>query len=337
MSAPLSPIPLELQIPLGAAVAVGVLTWIGEKLHQRRCQNVLHLATGPVGRLRWWVRGVPLLRAISLAGITWGLVTLVLCTGGVFAERTDSDRDNDAARRIVFVADLSPSMALTDAGPKGDQSRAQRARDVVDAILSRLNGDLRFSVIAFYTEARPVITDARDPELVRNVFDGLPVWYVMKAGKTDLGAGVRETLKLLADFPERSATVFLCTDGDTPDLGVIPKPPGSLRDLYVLGVGDPQRGTFLDGHMSRQEVATLQKLAGRLRGQYLDVNEKHVSTLSLGDLVMSVGAKREGFRLTDWAIVVLAAAAAVQALLPVLLEYGGASWKPVRRPEAVSP
>jgi Ca-activated chloride channel homolog len=163
-------------------------------------------------------------------------------------------------------------------------------------------------------------------------------WYVMQAGKTDLGAAVRETLKFLADYPADCATVFICTDGDSLELGPLPKPPASLRDVYVLGVGDPQRGTFIDGHMSRQEVSTLQKLAGRLRGQYLDVNEKHVATLALGDLALGVGAPHSGLNLTDLAVFALALGALVQALLPVLLEYFGTDWRAVRprRPAAVA-
>ncbi len=326
----LSFVPVEIQIPLAVALVVGVVTWTGEKWHQRRCRAVTHLAGGPTGHMRAWVQFVPTVRSLALCAIAWGLTTLLLSTGGIFADRAQPGEDQRDQRHLVFVADLSPSMMLADAGPKGDVTRAQRTRDVVEAILNRLEGDLRFSVVGFYTEARTVIADARDPNLVRNVFDGLPVWYVMKAGKTDLGSGVRETLKLLADYPDRSATVFICTDGDSVELGSLPRPPASLRDVYVLGVGDPRRGTFIDGHMSRQEVATLQKLAGRLGGQYLDVNEKHVSTLSLGNLALGVGVKRNRWNLTDLAVLVLAAGALVQALLPVLLEYWGSGWKTVR-------
>ena len=335
---PLTPLPLALQIPLAAAVAVTVLVWAAEKLHQRRCRVVAHLASGPRGRLRRWVSLVPLVRALALGCLAWGLTTLLFCSGGSFAQHDESVPGQSGGRQVVFVADLSPSMMLTDAGPQGDQTRAQRLRDVVDMILSRLDGDLRFSVLAFYTEARPVVADARDPELVRNVFNGLPVWYVMKAGKTDLGAGVREALKFLADYPDDTATVFIGTDGDSLDLGPLPKRPGALREVYVLGVGDPQRGTFIDGHMSRQEVSALQKLAGRLRGQYLDVNEKHVSTLALGDLAMGVGTPRSGLNLTDLAIFILTLGALVQALLPVLLEYLGTDWKAIRarRPATVA-
>ena len=50
---------------------------------------------------------------------------------------------------------------------------------VVDGVLQRVEGQVALSVICFYTDALPAVLDARDSELVRNIFAGLPVWYVM--------------------------------------------------------------------------------------------------------------------------------------------------------------
>ncbi len=75
--------------------------------------------------------------------------------------------DSKEATRLIFLADLSPSMYLKDAGKDGSQTRQERMKDVVDGILDRVSGNLRFGVIAFYTESLPVVMEARDPELVR--------------------------------------------------------------------------------------------------------------------------------------------------------------------------
>ena len=323
---------VELQLPLAAAGAVLLLVLLAEGLHQRRCRVVGRLATGPTGRPRHWVRLVPTVRALTLAAAAWALVTLCFVTGGGYRGQENPDDRRENRHHLVFVADLSPSMLLKDAGPRRDQVRIQRMHDVVDAILQRVGGDVTYSIIAFYTDAMPVLIDAEDGELVRNIFNGLPIWYAMTAGKTDLGTGIRKSFAFLARYPKGSASVFVCTDGDTIDLGSIPKPPPAARNVYVLGVGDPHQGTFIDGHMSRQETAVLRTVAGRLRAPYLDVNEKHVPTLTLGTLAANVGVGKRGLRLVDVAIFVLAAAAAVHALIPVLLACFGSDWKAARRP-----
>jgi Ca-activated chloride channel family protein len=151
-----------------------------------------------------------------------------------------------------------------------------------------------------------------------------------------LGTGIRQTLEHLDDYPEDSTTVFLLTDGDTEELGVVPKLPESVRDVYILGVGDPHQGTFIDDHMSRQDAALLNTLAGRLKGKYIDVNEKHLTTLSLGTLARGTGATKTTYGLIDIAIFIFAAGAITLALIPVALEYFGSDWKMVRanRPRA---
>lgn len=323
-------LPIDLQVPIAVAVGVLLLVLAAERIHQRRCGKVAHLASGPAGRPRRWVQAVSVVKALALAACTWSLATLCFAAGGVYS-RSQSEEDRRArARHVVFVADLSPSMQLEDAGPSGNMTRSQRMHEVVDAVLRRLEGDLIYGVVAFYTEAMPVVVDAEDDDLVRNVFNDLPLWYVMEAGKTDLGKGVRTAMEHLADYPLHSSTVFICSDGDAIELGSIPKPPPSVDDVYVLGVGDPRQGTFIHDHMSRQDPVLLGTLAGRLGGKYVDVNEKHLSTVSLGSLALGVGAKRDQYGLVDLAIIVLAAAAAVHALIPVLLEYFGSDWKTVR-------
>ena len=248
----------------------------------------------------------------------------------VTAAGTSAEDRREHRQHVAFVADLSPSMQLRDAGPGRGLTRTQRMHEVVDAILQRVDGDVIYSVIGFYTDARPVIVDAEDAELVRNVFNGLPIWFAMKPGKTDLGTAVRKALQHLADYPKESTTVFICTDGDTVELGTLPKPPPAARQVYVLGVGDQRQGSFIDGHMSRQDPVVLRTLAGRLGGEYLNVNEKHVPTLTLGALALGSAATKGRFDLTDLAIFLFAAAAAVHALIPVLLEYLGSDWKAVR-------
>jgi Ca-activated chloride channel family protein len=225
-------------------------------------------------------------------------------------------------------------MYLKDAGPEGKVTRQQRMREEVEAVLMRVGGDLRYGVVGFYTEARSVVMDARDPELVRNVFDGLPVQYVMKPGSTDLGAAINAAVKVVAPLPEKTVRLVIFTDGDTVPLQPILPRPKSVKDVLVLGVGDPRKGTFIAGHQSRQDAEVLANVARALRGAYYDVNEKHLPTDALGDLVRRTPPTKSGLSLAQLAVLAMLLGSAVLALLPVALQYFGTGWKVVHRDEA---
>jgi Ca-activated chloride channel family protein len=236
-------------------------------------------------------------------------------------------RPDPQATRLVFVADLSPSMYLLDAGPDGTLTRHARMREVVEGILQRVSGNLRFGVIGFYTDALPVVMEARDPELVRNVFNGLPLNYAMPAGQTDLGQAVNAALELVANFPKGSTRLIILSDGDSVILEPIVPRPASVREAMVLGLGNPRKGTYIDGHQSRQEAETLQRMATALGGTYEDVNEKHFATEALGDLVVPLALPHKGLTLAQWAVLAMVLGAVVLALVPVALEFFGTDWK----------
>ncbi len=329
--------PLTAPQPLSIALAVATfcLVLLAERLHFRRTSRVSRLALGPSGEVRRWVRAAGTVRAVCLGCMTWSLLTLYFARGGIYLG-TPEPGDDDGLHRVVFLADLSPSMHLQDAGPDGQQLRIERMHDVVDGVLQRMEGQVAFSVICFYTDALPAVIDARDSELVRNIFAGLPVWYVMESGKTDLGAGVRAAIQQLREYPPGSTTLFVCTDGDCVSVGPLPARAASIDQVYVLGVGDPDRGTFIDDHLSRQDAAVLTSLAGRLGGVYLDVNTRHVPTYSLGSL--ATGGKQAAHRwgLVDLAIYVFAVSATLLAILPIALALFGSDWRAVRPQRNVS-
>ena len=310
--------------PLLAAASVFVLTALAEWWHARKVARLARLAFGPAAAARAWTKAVPCLRVLALAAFAWGLAVMYQLH---MAAGKDGRPQPKESPRLIFVADLSPSMLLKDAGPDGKQTRRERMREEVESILMRVGGDLRYGVIGFYTDAKPVVMDARDPELVRNVFNGLPISYVMKAGSTDLGTAVSAAVKHVAAMPERSVRLVIFTDGDTTPLQPIPPRPASVAQVLVLGVGNPRKGSFIDGHQSRQDPDVLRSLAGALRGEYLDINEKHLPTPKLGDLVVVTPPPHRGLTLEEWALLAMAVGAAVLALLPAALEWAGTDWR----------
>ena len=149
----------------------------------------------------------------------------------------------------------------------------------------------------------------------------------MPLGQTDLGKAINAAVKLVNDYPEGSTRLVVFTDGDSVNLVPITPRPKSVKEVFVLGLGNPHKGTFIDGHQSRQEGDTLRAVATALAGSYVDVNEKHLPTTALGDLVVTAPLPQKGLTLAEWAVLAMVLGSAIYALIPVALEYLGSDWK----------
>jgi Ca-activated chloride channel family protein len=254
------------------------------------------------------------------------LTTLLLLDSSP-PSRPDATGESRGLHHLVIALDVSPSMHLVDAGPRGEQSRGDRAREAIRSVLDRLDMQrMRVSIVAFYTTARPVVIDTFDPEVAANVLADLPLEHAFKAGKTDLYSGVKAAGELGKAWPSQSATLLVVSDGDTLPTRDMPVLPGSYFGSVVLGVGSSQRGSFIDGHSSRQDSQALKQLAVRLSGRYHDVNLRHlpsdvVATLSPAPVANDSG-DYDPRQLALWAI---ALGAVTLAGLPPLLALAGAS------------
>jgi Ca-activated chloride channel family protein len=313
-----------------AAVVLLLAAW-AEAIHARRCRAVGRLAFGPAGKPRAWTRAVPLLRVVAATALGWGLTILLVApaesidTTGAEAEVETLPQD---LQRVILLLDVSPSMAITDSGPEKNLKRRDRILQVIEAIFPRISlGRTRFSLIAFFTSARPVVMDASDTAVIRNVLDNLPLVWAFEPGKTNVIEGLKSAAELARDWSPKSTTLILCTDGDTVDFSQIPKLPRSIHQVQIYAVGDPVVGTFIDGHDSRQQAGILRRLAAELHGSYYDVNTQHVPTSALSQLAFEPPRpQHRGFTWKDLALAAVACGALLLVLLPVLLEYLGCGW-----------
>jgi Ca-activated chloride channel family protein len=309
-----------------AALAVAGLAAIGEWLHARRTRRVAALAFGPRGRARRWTAVVPMLRVISLSAIAWSLVTLV-SFNNVSRER---NRKRPVTRHLMVLLDVSPSMLLKDAG-NPVETRKQRASAVLKSVLDRIPGDhVRFSAAGFYTETRLMVSECQDRELILYLAGGTPFHVTFRPGKTDLLKSLNEAGELMKGWERKSTTLLVISDGDSvPPVGLNPMP-SSVSNVIFAGVGDPGRGTFIDGHLSRQDSATLSQLARRLHGTYYDSNVRQIPSEALAKLNSEdTGATKWQTDRRTLALILLTAAAALLCLLPLVLEYLGSPWKPL--------
>lgn len=313
-------------------VAAGVLILCvgAELLHARRIARIAPLAFGPDRRPALWVHSAPALRAVSVAAVTWGLLTLIDLTPKVHKGEALADGEY---KHVVIVLDVSPSMRLEDAGPELDKSRMHRARDVMESFFKRVPMEqYRVSVVAVYNEAKPVVVDTKDIDVVRNILGDLPMHYAFVAGETDLFAGLKEAAVLAKPWQPRSTTMILVSDGDTVPATGMPRMPASVRDVLIVGIGDPTKGSFIAGRQSRQDTATLRQMAVRLGGTYHNGNENHLSTATLKSLTeVAEASVLEKLTKREYALIACGAGSLAFALLPVLLHYFGTRWKPGTR------
>jgi Ca-activated chloride channel family protein len=311
-----------------AALAAAGLAVIGEWLHARRLARVGTLAFGPNGRARRWTLVAPAIRVIALSGLAWSLVTLI-SFNNLIRER---DRKSSASRHLMVLLDVSPSMLLKDAGDSGDLTRNERASAVLKSVLDRVPGDhVRFSAAGFYTETRLLVKECQDRELILHLTGGTPFHITYKPGKTDLLKCLNEAGELIKDWERKSTTLLVISDGDSvPPVGLKPMP-SSVSQVIFAGVGDPGRGTFIDGHLSRQDTATLSQLSRRLNGTFYDSNTRHIPSDALAKLnAEEPGAAKWKTDRRVLALITLAVSTALLCLLPLLLEYLGSAWRPHR-------
>ena len=325
--------------PLAILIGVAALlaTALGEYWHVGRMCAMERLAFGPAGGPRVWTRAVPALRVVACGLLGWGLTILAFSEPNLLASISggsgqEEEADPADVQRVILVLDVSPSMNAVDAGAYEKVRRRDRVMEVVDGVLSRIAlSRTRFSVVVFFTSARPVVVDATDTNVVRNILDNLPLVWSFKPGETQLLSGLEVAGELAKDWPPASTTMFLCTDGDTVDFNQIPKLPRSIRKLEILAVGDPLVSTRVGAHESRQQAAVLRRLAAEVGGNYHDVNRRHMTTETLADLArVPPPPPAAGLQIKDVARTAIALGAVVLGVLPLLLQYLGSAWHPHR-------
>ncbi|HEX3869646.1 MAG TPA: vWA domain-containing protein [Pirellulales bacterium] len=307
-----------------------------EWLHARRTKRVARLAFGPTGAPAVWARVAPLVRVAAQGAFCWGVVTLLLLPPRVHRSGEVPPHER---RHLLLVLDVSPSMKLQDAGPSGEQGRAQRVANLLESFFMRIPLErYRTTIVATYTEAKPVVVATSDLEVVRNILEDLPMQFAFQAGSTDLFAGLREAARLAQPWNPRSTTLMVFSDGDTVPAAGMPALPPSIDHVLVVGVGDPVAGRFIDGHMSRQDVSTLQQLAVRLRGHYHNGNARHLGT-DLVRLVAFGESTNLVQRLTrrEYALLATIVGASALAVLPWLLAVAGTHWTPGTRRDTSRP
>ena len=185
---------LALWVAIGTAVCAVLAEW----WHSRRIRRVGRLAFGPLGQARVWTRCAPPARVLALTAMAWGLVTLFF----IRPRTANYDQIPEGGYRHLIIAwDVSPSMQLDDGGfdmgKQNKRTRAQRGAKVLLSLFERIALDqVRISIVAFFTGAKPVVVDTHDLNVVKNILDDLPLDRAFDPGKTSVISGIEESVKL---------------------------------------------------------------------------------------------------------------------------------------------
>ena len=193
------------------------------------------------------------------------------------------------------------------------------------------------SIVAVYNGAKPVVVDSKDLDVVDGVLGDLPLYQAFDSGQTRLLDGLDEAAKIAKPWNPASGTVILISDGDTVPPQGMPTMPASIGSVLVVGIGDPVKGSFIDGRQSKQDAFTLRQIATRLRGTYHDGNQLHLPS-ELVATISQRGAKnvREAWTRREFALLASGLGGFCLSLLPVLLEHFGTKHRPGIRTKTIS-
>lgn len=267
------------------AIGAGGVVAAAERLHARRVRAAAHLAFGPGAAASRWTRLAPAVRVIGMSLAVFGALLLIR----IDPAPTHRERDPSLSRRLLICLDVSPSMLVQDAGPDVPKvSRAAWAGRALRPLLDSAGSaeDTSLSLVIFHNGAMPLLIDTYDKDVIYNLLDGMRLDSLFRRGSTDLQAGVNAALETARRWARDSATLVIVSDGDS-DTGLpslLPKPP-SIAQTIVVGVGDTQSTSEINGVMTRQDAGSLRLLSSRLGGRYYDCNRQLVPPLATERLI----------------------------------------------------
>jgi Ca-activated chloride channel family protein len=300
---------------------------VAEGLHALRIRRLGRLAFGPDANPRVWTWTAPLFRVAALGAMCWGFLSLWLVVEArVHNQGKIEEKDY---KHLLLVMDVSPSMNLKDAGAEMKETRRKRASQVLESLFNRVPmREYKVTLVGVFSDAKPLLQESTDIEVVRKIIEELPLAHAFKPEKTKLLDGIGLAAKMAREWNPQSATMIVVTDGDTVPATGMPDLPASIANVLIVGVGDAVSGQYIDGHQSRQDVATLRQVANRLHGIYHNGNQNHLTSQVISRLTRN-NRPSEPAKWTrrEWALAAIAFGAGVYSALPILLCYFGSRWQ----------
>ncbi len=182
-------------------------------------------------------------------------------------------------REVMIALDLSRSMWTEDVG----SSRLELAKKTVEDLLNSLKGE-SVGLIVFAGTAFVQVPLSPDYQIIREFMPSLDPYYMPKGG-SDYTKMLDAALEGFGEANDRDRYLIVLSDGESSTQGWETRLAAlAKRDIHVVGLGvgtekgafiNDQKGGYLadrngDAILSKLVPATLQTLANRTNGKYLN-------------------------------------------------------------------
>ncbi len=232
---------------------------------------------------RWSSPVMRAARVISRIAALAGFFCIVMALSAPVRYRQEHMFSGNGTR-IVFVLDVSPSMAARDLGT---ETRLDTARHFIHSFMEKRTGD-SFGLVALGSNAALLVPPTTDHDVFRSRLDSLSIGEL--GDGTALGLGLAVAAAHLVNRDERRSCVILLTDGENNTGEINPKtaagiyPDNNIR-LFVVGIGtrgqvsieytDPSTGKQYSGVLdSEYSEASLRSIAERGNGTYIQAGSR---------------------------------------------------------------
>jgi Ca-activated chloride channel family protein len=246
---------------------------------------------------RWASPAMRAVGAVSVVSGVLGFMCVVVALAGPVLFREEPVYSGTGTG-IVFVLDVSPSMAARDIGT---ETRLDAARRFIRACLKERPGD-SFGLVALGSEAALLVPPTTDHRVFAERLDSLAIGEM--GDGTALGLGIAVAAAHLAKRDRGHSFVILVTDGENNTGEINPKTAAAILPdygirLYVVGVGtrgevpldytDPASGKHYSGVLnSEYNENELREIARRADGVYVSAGSVETLASVFADIGKSV-------------------------------------------------
>ena len=211
---------------------------------------------------------------LILAAIALAIVALAQPQWG-----EDTQVSFSQTREVMIALDLSRSMWTEDVG----SSRLELAKKTTEDLLNSLKGE-SVGLIVFAGTAFVQVPLSPDYQIIREFMPSLDPDY-MPQGGSDYQKMLEAALEGFGESSDRDRYLIVLSDGESSTPNWQNRLPDLMkRDIHVVGLGigtdkggfiNDQKGGYMadkngDAVLSRLQPATLQTLANRTNGKYLN-------------------------------------------------------------------